>query len=84
MGGGNSTERKASIKSDAVQDQMVQERNERSPSKQDVRSSVEAHADSIRRRSRSVASISNRNNPSSFRSGGAGDHPSGSGNAMDN
>ena len=36
---------------------MDHARNERSASKQDVRSSVEAHQDSVRRRSRSVASL---------------------------
>lgn len=51
---------------------MAQDRNERSPSKQDVRSSVEAHEDSNRRRSRSVASIGARNQTGSFRSGQAG------------
>ena len=61
MGGGSSKERKASLKSDAVQDQLEHERNERSASKQEVRSSVEAHRDSERRRSRSVVSLNSFN-----------------------
>ena len=54
MGGGGSKERKASVKSDAVQDEMAKLRDDASASKQDVRSSVEAHQG---RRSRSVASL---------------------------
>ena len=54
MGSGSSKDKKASQKSDALQQQLEAQRNDSSPTKQEVRRSIASHESSTKR-SRSVA-----------------------------